>query len=153
MSTLTLTNLTVYSSTQCVMGIDFGLSDNRIIKTGSSTYGAQLNAQVTLNLAQNKRLSKVESNCGLTSDFIRFCAVNGNDSSETCINTGPNVNSLPNYFVYLNNTRIILDSIYGEYFNYFAWYCLLNIGVNVVANDFTSTTNSASIYTLFLLLF
>jgi hypothetical protein len=126
-----LANLTVYYSKECIMGMDFVFSDGTKVKTGSSDYDGQLRGQTTLDL-KDKRMFQVDSYCDATSDFIRFCSLT-NNGTKTCIDTG-NVGKLANMFVCMNNLSIYSYS--GNYFSYNnGWYCLSNLGVNVIATS------------------
>ena len=132
----TLTSLTVYYSTTCVMGIDFGFSDGTKVNTGSSNFLNQLSGQTTLDLT-NKNLYEVDNYCGLTADFIRFCSMSST-GVKTCTNNG-NLAIVPNEFVCLKNMTIV--SFYGSYFTGFnGFYCVSNLGVNVVTAGDINTT-------------
>ncbi len=130
-----LTSLTMYYSSQCVMGIDFVFSDGIRVTTGSSTYENQLSGQATLDLT-NKRMCEVDSYCADTSDFIRICSL-ANNGTKTCINVG-NLAKVPVTFVCMNDMNIY--SYVGNYFSYYGWYCLSNLGVNVITKSSTNTT-------------
>jgi hypothetical protein len=124
----TLTRLTVYYSSQCVMGIDFGFSDGTKVSTGSSD--GQLKGQTTLDLI-NKTLYEVDSYCGLTADFIRFCSLSST-GVKTCLDNGV-LAKVPSEFICLKNMTIF--SFVGNYFSYYGWYCLSNLGVNVLTTE------------------
>jgi len=131
-----LTNLTVYYSTVCVMGIDFGFSDGTKVSTGSSNYLNQYSGQKTLDLT-NKNLYEVDNFCGETSDFIRFCSMS-NAGVKSCIDNG-NLAKVPNEFICLKNMTIV--SFVGNYFTGFnGTYCVSNLGVNVVTTGDLNTT-------------
>jgi hypothetical protein len=117
------------------MGIDFGYSDGTSVSTGSSNYLNQLSGQTTLDLT-NKNLYEVDSYCGLTSDIIRFCSMSST-GVKTCTNNG-NLAIVPNEFICLKNMTIV--SFVGNYFSYYGWYCVSNLGVNVVTTGDLNTT-------------
>ena len=131
----TLTSLTVYYSTTCVMGIDFGFSDGTKVSTGSSNYSNQRSGQTTLDLT-NKNLYEVDNHSGSTSDIIRFCTLSST-GVKTCTNNG-NLAIVPSMFVCLKNMTIV--SFVGNYFSYYGWYCVSNLGVNVVTSGDLNTT-------------
>jgi hypothetical protein len=136
----TLTSLTVYYSIVCVMGIDFVYSDGTIVSTGSSAYSGklsgQLSGQKTLDLT-NKNLYEVDNYCSETSDFIRFCSMS-NTGVKTCIDNG-NYAKMPNKFICLKNMTIV--SFVGNHFTgYNGFYCISNLGVNVVTTGDLNTT-------------
>jgi hypothetical protein len=132
----TLTSLTVYYSTVCVMGIDFGFSDGTKVSTGASNYLNQLSGQTTLDLT-NKNLYEVDNFCGLTADFIRFCSMSST-GVKTCTNNG-NLAKVPYEFICLKNMTIV--SFVGNYFTgYYGNYCVSNLGVNVVTAGDLNTT-------------
>ena len=116
------------------MGIDFDFSDGTKVRTGSSNLN-QLSGQKTLDLT-NKNLYEVDNYCGETSDFIRFCS-KSNTGVKSCIDNG-NLAQVPNAFVCLKNMTIV--SFVGNYFSYYGWYCVSNLGVNVVTTGDLNTT-------------
>ncbi len=116
------------------MGIDFGFSDGTKVSTGSSTWGGQLTGQTTLDLT-NKSLYEVDNYCGGTSDFIRFCSLSST-GVKTCKDNG-NLAKVPSEFICLKNMNIV--SFVGNYFSYYGWYCVSNLGVNVVTTGDLNT--------------
>ena len=118
------------------MGIDFVYNDGTKVSTGFSTYGDQLSGQTTLDLTL-KRMFEVDSYFNDTLNFIRFCSVT-NNGTKTCINNGANLASEPNMFVCMNYMNI--DSFVGTYILSQGWYCLSNLGANVITTSGTDTT-------------
>ena len=117
------------------MGIDFGYSDGTSMSTGSSNYLNQRSGQTTLDLT-NKNLYEVANFCGDTADFIRFCSMSST-GVKTCTNNG-NLAKVPNEFICLKNMAIV--SFVGNYFTGFnGFYCVSNLGVNVVTTGDLNT--------------
>ena len=119
-----LTTLTIFYNSKCLSGFEFSFNDSTSITTGYM--GQSGSTSLTINL-EHRKICTIRTFFGVICDLMEICTSDEKSLSQlNCFFIGSN-NTL---YYFLDTFNFEITSFFGDYYNYYGWYCLSNLGMN-----------------------